>query len=80
MFHRWEKGAVRGYSKSNIRIEADHLLACGGPVDDPQLVNGMASYGNVNETALDDTRHTLCIAGGTEEGDGESLYFRLYSD
>ena len=55
---------------TNIREEAQHLLACANRDPEVLLVNGRASYGNPDEAAEDDTRHTLCIAGGPGEGNG----------
>ena len=70
IFHRWEKGSVYGYNLANIRQEAQHLLACANRDPEVLLVNGRASYGNPDETAEDDTCHTLCIAGRPDEGSG----------
>jgi len=34
-------------------------------------VNGLVSYGLLDETADDNTRHTLCIGGNTRQGPGK---------
>ena len=83
MFHRWEKGSSRqdNNSKATHREEARHLLGCATSLEDVgkdgiRYVNGRASYDNLDETAEDDTRHTLCIAGGPNEGKGTLSFVR----
>jgi hypothetical protein len=80
IFHRWEQGSSRQdiNSKATHRIEAGKLLGCATSLNDVgkggiQYVNGKASYGDWNETVKDNTRHTLCIAGGKEDGEGKRL-------
>jgi len=45
------------------------LLDCGNTVRDK--VNGLVSYGLLDETADDNTRHTLCIGGNIRQGPGK---------
>jgi hypothetical protein len=80
IFHRWEQGSSRQdiNSKATHRIEAEKLLGCATSLKDVgkdgiRYVNGKASFGNPDDAAKDDTRHTLCIAGGKKDGEGEHL-------
>ena len=58
-----------GFNIDQIRTEAAVLLDCGNTVKDK--VNGLVSYGLLDETADDNTRHTLCIAGNIRQGPGK---------
>jgi hypothetical protein len=80
IFHRWEQGSSRQdiNSKATHRIEAGKLLGCATRPEDVgddeiRWVNGKASFGNPDDAANDDTRHTLCIAGGKKDGESKQL-------
>ena len=69
LFHRWEKWSIKGFNITEIRAEAATLLGCKNTEKD--LVNGRVSYGLLDETAGDNTRHTLCIGGDLNQGPGK---------
>ena len=75
MFHRWEKysGEKQAPNISELREEAKYIL---DECDGGHQVNGIVSYGKFDERkeALDNTRHTLCIAGNEAQGAGEWLF------